>query len=114
MLPMRHVITGFMSGPSWYQAFFERNFGWLIAVFFYVTVILSAMQVGLATDKLQGNVRFQRASIGFAATSIIVVLGTVSTMLLMWAILFCYHLLSTVQYCKYVNRKRAEAVKELI
>jgi hypothetical protein len=113
MLPMRHLINGFMSGPSWYKAFFERNFGWLIAVFFYVTVILSAMQVGLATDRLQGNVGFQTASIGFATGSIIVVLVTVGIMLLTWVILFWYHLLSTLQYCKHINHMRVEAIKEL-
>lgn len=53
MSPMRYLMKGFMSRPSWYQAFFKRNFGWLLAVFLYVSVVLSAMQVGLATDRLQ-------------------------------------------------------------
>jgi uncharacterized protein HemY len=71
------------------------------------------MQVGLATKALQGNVGFQRASVGFASASIIVVLVTLVIMLLLWIVLFWYHLLSTMQYCKYVNRKRVEAIKEL-
>lgn len=112
-LPMRHLINGFMSGPSWYQAFFERNFGWLIAVFFYVAVILSALQVGLATESLQANVGFQRASTWFASTSIIVVLVTIFVMFLLWVVLFWYHLLSTLQYCKYVKGKRAKAREAL-
>jgi hypothetical protein len=114
VLPVRHLVNGFMSGPLVYQAFFERNFGWLVAVLFYVTVIFSAMQVGLARESLQANAGFQRASVGFATSSIIVVMITVGTMLLMWVVLFWYHLLSTWQYCKYVNRKRAKAIKELI
>lgn len=34
---------------AWYQSFFRRNFAWLLAAFVYVTVVLSALQVGLAT-----------------------------------------------------------------
>lgn len=107
--PVRHMINGFMSQPSWYRAFFKQNFGWLVAVFLYVTVVLSAMQVGLATDRLQENRVFQRASAGFASASIVVVLVTVAIVLLVWVMLFWYHLLSTLQYCKNVKRQRTKA-----
>jgi hypothetical protein len=110
---LKHYTRGFMSGPSWYQAFFARNFGWLVAVFFYVSVILSAMQVGLATDSLRKTVGFRRASIGFASGSIIVVLASFVVMLLTWIFLFWYHLLSTIQYCKQVTRRR-QAMKRSV
>jgi len=48
---VRNLVFGFMSRSTWYSAFFERNFTWLLAVLVYVTVLLSAMQVGLATGK---------------------------------------------------------------
>lgn len=46
---LSNMVHGYMSSPTWYQDYFSKNFAWLLAVFVYVTVILSAMQVCLAT-----------------------------------------------------------------
>ncbi|PCD23156.1 hypothetical protein AU210_014679 [Fusarium oxysporum f. sp. radicis-cucumerinum] len=61
---LRNVVYGFMSGSVRYTTFFERNFGWILAVFVYVTVVLSAMQVALATDKFSNSDNFQQFSYG--------------------------------------------------
>lgn len=103
---VRNLIHGYMPSSTWYRAFFARNFAWLLAVFVYVTVVLSAMQVGLATERLQGNIRFQGASYGFAVTSIISVIVAIAIMLLVWTALFFYHLYSTLQYVRHVERER--------
>ncbi|GAQ35914.1 uncharacterized protein AtWU_04012 [Aspergillus tubingensis] len=60
------VVLGFMPGSTWYQEFSERHFSWILAVLVYLSVLLSAMQVGLATDTLQGNRRFQKSCTVFA------------------------------------------------
>ncbi|KAF2235899.1 hypothetical protein EV356DRAFT_89339 [Viridothelium virens] len=44
---------GFMSSSTWQSSLFRRNFAWLLTVLVYLTVILSALQVGLATDLLK-------------------------------------------------------------
>ena len=44
--------------------------GWLIGTLLYITIVLTAMQVGLGTDKLQNSLTFQRASYGFTVFSI--------------------------------------------
>ncbi|KAH4348772.1 hypothetical protein HBH98_072170 [Parastagonospora nodorum] len=62
----RNIVYDYMSTPTWYTQFFERNFSWIFAAFIYVTVILSAMQVGLATSHLQNNATFQNISYGVA------------------------------------------------
>ncbi|KAH7400987.1 heterokaryon incompatibility protein-domain-containing protein [Phaeosphaeria sp. MPI-PUGE-AT-0046c] len=67
-LSLRNFLNGFMATPTWYTQFFERNFSWILAAFIYITVILSAMQVGLATSHLQGNAQFQDVSFGIAIT----------------------------------------------
>ncbi|OIW26425.1 hypothetical protein CONLIGDRAFT_655892 [Coniochaeta ligniaria NRRL 30616] len=74
------LVYGFMPGSTWSADFFGRNFGWILAVFIYVTVVLSALQVGLATERLQGSVAFQGLSYGLALTSIAVVLAAVALM----------------------------------
>jgi hypothetical protein len=102
------LVYGFMSSSTWYGAFLERNFGWILAVFIYVTVVLSAMQVGLATDRLQGSIQFQNLSYGIALTSIAVVLAAVVSVLCVWLGLFWYHLLSTMHYAKKAELERRQ------
>lgn len=67
------VLRGYsqVSGYVSYGERFRSNFGTLAAVFAYVAIVLTAMQVGLATEKLQRDEAFQRASYGFTVFSII-------------------------------------------
>ncbi|ORY16016.1 hypothetical protein BCR34DRAFT_558010 [Clohesyomyces aquaticus] len=90
----RQLVFGYMPMATWYQAFFKRNFSWILAVFVCVSVILSALQVGLATERLQKYQGFQNASYGFAVTSIIGVLVSLVLVFLVWGFLFSYHVLS--------------------
>jgi hypothetical protein len=103
---LNNLVYGFMSSSTWYTAFFQRNFGWILGVFVYTTVVLSAMQVGLATDRLQEDAQFQRFSYGIALTAIALVLAAVVLMLCVWFVLFWFHLLSTIQYTKKTRRAR--------
>jgi hypothetical protein len=105
---VRNLVFGFMSRSTWYRAFFERNFTWLLAVLVYVTVLLSAMQVGLATGKLQENEQFQRVAYGVAVGSMVGFASIVVIILSVWIGLFCYHLFSTIQYSKYVRMERGK------
>ena len=43
----------------------------LVGSLVYITIVLTAMQVGLGTDRLKGTLSFQRASYGFTAFSIL-------------------------------------------
>ncbi|KAF5581271.1 hypothetical protein FPCIR_10264 [Fusarium pseudocircinatum] len=54
-----------------YEDFFKDNLSWLAASTVFIALVLTAMQVGLATDRLQGNESFQRASYGFTVLSIL-------------------------------------------
>ncbi|KAH3916635.1 hypothetical protein HBH56_061200 [Parastagonospora nodorum] len=103
----RDFVYGFMSNPTCYTQFFERNFGWIVAAFIYITVILSAMQVGLATSRLENNVSFQNVSYGVAVMSIVVVLVVAVSMLAVWFVLFWFHLCSTIRHSKRELVKRS-------
>lgn len=63
-------LEGYM--PRWneYSAFFHDYFTWLASGTIYIAIVLSAMQVGLATDSLQDSKIFQSASYGFTVFSI--------------------------------------------
>jgi hypothetical protein len=111
MFSTKNFVHGYMSDSTWYRAFFERNFAWLLAVFAHVTVILSAMQVGLATERLQGSRPFQDASWGFAVTSIIIVIAIIWIILTFWAVPFWFHMCTTRQYVKGTEIRRAKRVE---
>ncbi|KAK1762096.1 hypothetical protein QBC33DRAFT_462237 [Phialemonium atrogriseum] len=96
----KDFVYGFMSTSTWYQAFFEHNFGWLLGVFAFFTVILSALQVGLATDALQGSQAFQSFSEVVAIASLTTVLCGMVGAFVIWFVLFWYHLLSTIVFTK--------------
>jgi hypothetical protein len=46
----RNFTRGFQSRSTWYQAFFNRHFKWMLAVFAVISVILSALQSCKATE----------------------------------------------------------------
>ena len=64
-------FRGFLYGYRNYGSFAERNLAWLASATVYTVLVLTAMQVGLATDQLGHSVSFQRASYGFTVFSII-------------------------------------------
>lgn len=53
------------------RGFIQENTTWLLAALIYITIVLTAMQVGLATEQLGANTMFTRASYGFTIFSII-------------------------------------------
>ncbi|KAK3393882.1 hypothetical protein B0H63DRAFT_459434 [Podospora didyma] len=57
---------GFMPTSMWNESFLKRNTTRLLTVFVAFSLILSSMQVGLATPQLQGSGAFVSASYGFA------------------------------------------------
>jgi succinate dehydrogenase/fumarate reductase cytochrome b subunit len=99
---------GFSSESTWYQAFFMRNFGWIFAVFAYMTVILGAMQVGLGIEQLQGNQPFQRASRGFVIWSLLIGAFGIVLVFFVWNFLFFFHLIWAWRNLKKIRHQRTE------
>ncbi len=102
----QNFSRGFMRVPTWYKAFFQKNFAWLLAVFAFISVALGAIQVGLATDKLQASTAFVELSWGLCILTLVVLLWVVVVIGAVWAGLFWFHLLSTWRYAKKVEEDR--------
>ena len=68
----RSLIRGYVYCYHTYNSFFVQNFAWIFIIFIYATIVLTVMQVGLATERLQPSQRFQDASYGFAIFSIFI------------------------------------------
>ena len=64
-------LRGYRLGYQTYGSFFVDNLAPIVSIITYVVVVLTAMQVGLATDRLGGNDIFQGASYGFTIFSIL-------------------------------------------
>jgi len=106
----RNFIRGYKSGSTWHEAFFQRHFKWILAAFALLTVLLSALQVGLATTRLQGYATFQTASYGFATASLVAIVAGVVLLFFVWLVLFFYHLLSAWTNNREVDRRRSRSV----
>ncbi|KAI1101483.1 hypothetical protein F4804DRAFT_315866 [Jackrogersella minutella] len=61
----------YLRGWRNYNSFFRNNLSWMTASTVFIALVLTAMQVGLATDRLNDNESFQRASYGFTVFSIL-------------------------------------------
>ncbi|KAJ3488537.1 hypothetical protein NLG97_g6182 [Lecanicillium saksenae] len=85
--PMR----GYMAHWNQYGAFFHDHFTWLASVTVFIAVVLTAMQVGLATEALGHNNAFQSASYGFTVFSILGPLIAVALVVLRFIGIFVWN-----------------------
>ncbi|KAF3492116.1 uncharacterized protein GIQ15_01633 [Arthroderma uncinatum] len=113
-LSQRPFLRGYMSHWHQYRTFFQDNFTWLASAMVYIAIVLTAMQVGLATKSLTENNAFQLASYGFTIFSILGPLVTAGFILLAFCYNFMDNLVVAVAYRKkrvgYVQARSAESL----
>ncbi|RYO85645.1 hypothetical protein DL766_010155 [Monosporascus sp. MC13-8B] len=61
----------YLRGWRNYGGLFRDNLAWMASATVFIVVVLTAMQVGLATERLRDDADFQRASYGFTAFAIL-------------------------------------------
>ncbi|KAL9062254.1 MAG: hypothetical protein Q9161_009830 [Pseudevernia consocians] len=106
-LTQRPILRGYVYRWQQYSSFFQEYFGLLAAVTVYIAIILTAMQVGLATDKLKGSKAFMDASYGFTVFSILGPLIIMALIFLFSLFLFGNNWYATVSF----SRKRLGAIR---
>ncbi len=107
-LTFRNFMRGYLYSYNRFSVFLSRNFAWLAVAFLYITVVLSAMQVGLSTDRLKGSSRFQDASYGFTVFSILAPLIVVAFAAFVLLVLVFYNVSKTLVYKKKVEKERSK------
>jgi hypothetical protein len=100
------ILRGYMYPWQHYSSFFREYFELLAALTVYVAIILTAMQVGLATDKLSKSKTFMNASYGFTVLSILGPLIIMSLIFLVFLCLFGSNWYATVVF----SRKRLATI----
>ncbi|KAL9487916.1 hypothetical protein ACSS6W_000193 [Trichoderma asperelloides] len=106
------LIRGYEYGYHQYSTYFERNFKWVLTAIVYITVVLAAMQVGLATTELNGNAMFSRASYGFTMFSILAPLITLIMGALMMLILAVFNVRYALTQRIFSQKMYAEAFRK--
>ncbi|KAL9086734.1 MAG: hypothetical protein Q9159_004029 [Coniocarpon cinnabarinum] len=95
-----NLLRGYKYGYYNYGEFLEQNLKWLVSLSVYVAIVLSAMQVGLATKRLENNQSFHNASYGFAVFAILSpVIAIVATLALV-GVLILFNLRYTLRRTK--------------
>ncbi|KAK2820033.1 hypothetical protein FQN49_007785, partial [Arthroderma sp. PD_2] len=101
-----HFIRGYLYSYNRYQVFFERNFGWLIGAFVYISVVLSAMQVGTAIPPLNESVAFNRASYGVVVLSIVAVAACLVFVTILFSWIYLYNMVTAIWHSRRERQKR--------
>jgi len=91
-------IRGYHHIPTEYSSWFQQNFAWLLLVFAYATVLLSAMQVVLATDQGQSVAALRNSSYGISVAILIAVAAAVAGVGTTSAILIAYNIARARRY----------------
>ena len=104
---LRSPIRGYFYRYSSYFHFWHDNLVRIASVFAYLVIVLTAMQVGLATSRLQHSSAFQQASYGFTVFSILAPLALLGLFLGMFLVIFLFNLDATLRYWK----KRRPAIE---
>lgn len=98
-------IRGYHYSYHQYSTFVQRNFAWVLTAIIYITIVLTAMQVGLASEKLQHNQGFNRAAYGFTVFSIVAPLVVVLVGVIIVGVLFS-------ENWRYAKKRRQEAKRD--
>ena len=104
------LIRGYIYGYTRYSDIVRRNFAWVLVAFVYITIVLTAMQVGLATDRLGQSDMFQNASYGFTVFSILTPLIIIAILGLNFLSLAAFNVFATMSFKRRTEHARRESL----
>ena len=90
-----NFLRGYWFPHHRYATYFQQNTRWLVGFIGYMLLVLTAMQVGLATDRLRYSGPFQNASYGFTAFSILAPLIVLGLLILYMTLMVLFNGLYT-------------------
>lgn len=107
-----HFVRGYLYGYNRYVVFFQRNFSWILIVFVFFSLVLSAMQVGAGVPPLQDNAAFLRVSYGFVVFSMVACIAVLSLVGIIFVIIFFFNMVAAISHDKRMRRERSQRVHE--
>ncbi|KAF2015404.1 hypothetical protein BU24DRAFT_432974 [Aaosphaeria arxii CBS 175.79] len=109
-----HFVRGYLYGYNRYGVFFQR-YSWLLTVFLFVSIALSAMQVGVSVYPLSESGAFMQASYGFVVLSLVAVAVVLLLGLVLYCFIFFFNMVAAINHAKRnisMRNKWAEERKE--
>lgn len=103
-----HFIRGYLYGYNRYAVFFQRNFAWILVIFVYFSLVLSAMQVGLAVPPLNSNQAFQKTAYGFAIFAIFLVAFFLGLLGAIFASTFLFNMVAAILHDRRERLKKEQ------
>jgi succinate dehydrogenase/fumarate reductase cytochrome b subunit len=101
-----HFVRGYLYGYNRYVEFFQRKFGWILIVFVFFSLVLSAMQVGAGLDELKDSNAFLKSSYVFVVFSIVSVVAVLAVVAVIFIIIFFFNMVAAINHAKQAQRKR--------
>jgi succinate dehydrogenase/fumarate reductase cytochrome b subunit len=102
-----HFVRGYLYGYNRYVVFFQRNVGWVLVVFVWFSLILSAMQVGTTVQGLETNSAFNKASYGFVIYSIVMVAVLLLFVGGIFVSIYVFNMFAAIHHAGAEQRRRA-------
>lgn len=107
-----HFVRGYLYGYNRYVVFFQRNFSWILIVFVFFSLVLSAMQVGAGIDPLQDNYAFRKACVVFVVFSMVAVAATLSYVGVIFFIIYFFNMAAAISHDKRERKAREKLARE--
>ncbi|KAF2821572.1 hypothetical protein CC86DRAFT_373870 [Ophiobolus disseminans] len=107
-----HFVRGYLYGYNRYVVFFQRNFSWILIVFVFFSLVLSAMQVGTGLGELEDDRAFLRASYVFVVFSIVSVVAVLGVVGIIFVIIFLFNMVTAIQHAKNEQSARKKLALE--
>lgn len=107
-----HFVRGYLYGYNRYVVFFERNFSWILILFVFLSLVLSAMQVGTALDELSSSRAFMKGSYGVVVLSMVSVAAVLGVVGVFFVGVFLFNMVSAIRHAAREEKKRRKAKKK--
>ncbi|KAJ4363446.1 hypothetical protein N0V83_009739 [Neocucurbitaria cava] len=107
-----HFVRGYLYGYNRYVVFFQRNFSWILIVFVFFSLVLSAMQVGTGLDQLKDNGAFLEASYVFVVFSMVSVIAVLGVVAVVFVAIFLFNMVTAISHAKNTQQERKKLAEE--
>ncbi|RAH49346.1 uncharacterized protein BO95DRAFT_439614 [Aspergillus brunneoviolaceus CBS 621.78] len=99
-LSLESLLGGYLSMYDQYAVFFREKLAWSLVAFLYVSTLLAAFQLCLATDQFQGNQNMQNASVVFGVFSIFLPAVVAGLACVAFVLIYILHFMQAVEFGK--------------
>jgi uncharacterized membrane protein len=107
-----HFVRGYLYDYNRYMVFFNRNFSWILILFVFLSLVLSAMQVGTALDELSSSRAFMKGSYGVVVLSMVSVAAVLSIVGLFFVGVFLFNMVAAIRHAASKEKERRRVRKE--